>query len=100
MPGHPARVAGAALPARPVALSSGAVAFAYLATAASYWMWWAGLPANPARFAGAALPALTIPLAIVWLRGGEGRRRRLLAVLGVSLAISALTIGVHRGDLA
>jgi hypothetical protein len=63
-------------------------------------LWWAGAPANPARFAVAALPAETIPLACLWHCADDVRRRMLLALLGVSLAISAIVIGIDHGNLA
>ncbi len=73
---------------------------AYFAAVAAYWMWWAGRPAVPARFATAGLPGLAVPLALVWHRAAEPRRRLLTLLLGSSLAISALVLAVGRGVLA
>ena len=76
------------------------IAAAYLAAVATYWLWWAGSPANPARFVVPALPVFAIPLACAWRAADQPRRRAMLALLAASMAISAVVVGVHRGDLA
>ena len=72
----------------------------YAMVVATYWMWWAGVPGLPARFLTAAVPLLAVPLAVVWSRSGPVERSSLLALLVVSLAITALVIGVDRGAMA
>jgi hypothetical protein len=72
----------------------------YCAAVATYWMWWAGNPAPPARFFAAMLPALAVPVATAWATGGARRRAGLAALLAVSLAITAVVIGVNHGALA
>jgi hypothetical protein len=85
---------------RRVNLETIAIVAPYLAAVASYWMWWAGRPAPPARFATAMLPALAPGLAVIWMRASDGGRKGLLALLGVTLAITAVVVGVDRGSLA
>ena len=63
-------------------------------------MWWAGRPAPPARFATAILPALAPGLADAWSRGSAAGRKTLLALLALSVAITAIVVGVDRGALA
>lgn len=83
-------------PMWPVAL----VAFAYLAVAGTYFMWWAGVPATPARFAAAALPVLAAPLAVAYSRSGVLLRSIWLMLLGLSLSSSVALLGVDHGLLA
>jgi hypothetical protein len=73
-------------------------AFAYFAAVGVYWMWWGGVPATPARFSAAALPLLAIPLAVAWARAGM-LRPFLRALLGISVALSALLLATDRGSL-
>ncbi|MEZ5318197.1 MAG: hypothetical protein R2752_12415 [Vicinamibacterales bacterium] len=76
------------------------VTVAYLAAVAIYWMWWAGLPAPPARFAAAALPLVALPVGVAWARIGPNGRRLAVTLLLVSLATTAVVLGVDRGALA
>ncbi len=85
--------------ARVVAAAS-ACAAAYLVVAATYWMWWAGVPATPARFVTATLPVLAVPLARCWTTAARTTRAMLATLLGVTLAISTVVIGVDNGELA
>jgi len=85
---------------RRVTTASVAIITPYLLAVTAYWMWWAGRPAPPARFATAVLPAVAPCLAITWARGSDGARRAMLALLGVTLAITALVVSVGRGALA
>jgi hypothetical protein len=77
-----------------------AVAAAYLAAAATYWMWFAGVPATPARFATAVLPVFALPLAVAWRRAGTAGRSVMLVLLAVSGAITALVVTADRAGLA
>jgi hypothetical protein len=72
----------------------------YGAAVATYWMWWAGRPAPPARFFAAVLPALAVPLASAWATGDARRRSWLSALVGISLGITAIIVGVNHGALA
>lgn len=85
--------------ARHVVASTVAIAVVYLLAVATYWMWWAGVPATPARFAAPALPVFAIPLAIAWSRTGALGRSMLAMLLCVSLAITAVVLGIDRGAL-
>ncbi len=87
-------------PARLVAAWSVAVAGVYLLVVGTYWMWWAGVPATPARFAAAVLPVFALPLALAWARPSVVGRAVLSTALILSLAITALVIGVDRGAIA
>ena len=78
----------------------GAIAAVYLAASATYWMWWAGIPATPARLLTIILPLFVVPLARGWLRADPAGRALRAIALVVSLSVSALVIGVDRGDLA
>src|SRR5262249_2987291 len=71
----------------------------YLIIAATYWMWWAGVPATPARLVTATLPLLAVPLARAWDERPD-RRGAFVMVLGISVALTLIVIGVDRGDLA
>jgi len=93
-------VAGPASPARRVARISMAVALAYAAAVTTYWMWWAGVPATPARFLTAVLPTAGLPLALTWAVVNDRGRQICLALLGISLGIAWLTVGVGDGALA
>lgn len=86
--------------ARDIVASTVAIATVYLMVVATYWMWWAGVPATPARFAAAALPGFAVPLAIAWSRTGPLGRSMLAMLLFVSLAITAVVLGIDRGALA
>ena len=85
---------------RTLAWASMAVAFAYAAAVATYWMWWAGVPATPARFLTAVVPIAALPLAEAWAVASPGGRRVLGLLLAASLAITAVTTGVEEGSLA
>jgi hypothetical protein len=76
------------------------IAGAYVATVATYWMWWAGVPATPARLATSVLPLLAAPLAVVWRDSGPARRTVAIALLASSLGITLLVLGVDGGRLA
>lgn len=76
------------------------VAVGYLATAATYWMWWAGVPASPARFAAAAIPVFAAPVAVAWQQSGPALRALWRTLLAVSVATTAVVLGVGRGSLA
>jgi hypothetical protein len=76
------------------------IMLAYAMVVATYWMWWAGVPALPARFLTAAVPLLALPLAVLWSRSGALGRTALLALLAVSLAITAMVVGVDRSVMA
>jgi hypothetical protein len=78
----------------------GAAAFAYLMAVGSYWMFWAGIPAPPARFITALLPVLVVPQALVWARASAEARLGWGGLLAISLALSAVVLGVDRGELA
>ena len=84
---------------RYVVASTLAIAVAYLLVVATYWMWWAGVPATPARFAAPMLPVFAVPLAIAWERTGALGRSMLAILLSVSLAITAVVLGIDRGAL-
>jgi hypothetical protein len=71
----------------------------YLAIAATYWMWWAGVPATPARLVTATLPMFAVPLARAWSARAD-RRGAFVLALGLTLALSAIVIGVDRAALA
>jgi hypothetical protein len=71
----------------------------YLAVAATYWMWWAGVPATPARLVTATLPVFAVPLARYWNERAD-RRAALALALGITLALSFIVIGVDRAALA
>ncbi len=86
--------------ARRVAWTSAAVALVYAAAVATYWMWWAGVPATPARFLTAVMPVAALPLALAWSAAGARARQLLGGLLSVSLAITAVTVGVGQGSLA
>jgi hypothetical protein len=68
----------------------------YLATAASYPMWWGGYSA-PARFAVVVVPFLVLPLADLWARGSTATRVVLVALTVVSAAISVALVSIDRG---
>jgi hypothetical protein len=85
---------------RRVVWGASAVAAVYLVAVATYWMWWAGVPATPARFVTAVLPVFALPLALAWRRARAGLRAVMVVVLAVSLAITALVVGVDRAGLA
>ena len=85
---------------RRVAWTSAAIALVYLVAVATYWMWWAGLPATPARFVTAALPLAAVPLAASWARADVAGRTGRLLLLGLSLAVTVVTVGIGRGALA
>ncbi len=80
--------------------SVAAVIAAYTMAVTTYWMWWAGVPATPARFLTAVIPAAALPLAVAWAAAGPRLRQALGALLVVSIAISAITVGVGEGSLA
>lgn len=71
----------------------------YLVVAATYWMWWAGVPATPARLVTATLPVLAVPLARCWSERPD-RRAAFVMLLGLTLALSVIVIGVDRAALA
>ncbi len=77
-----------------------AVGFAYLVVSTTYWMWWVGVPATPARLATAVLPLLAVPLARFWAQARPAIRALLGVGLVLSLATTAVVVGVGRGDLA
>lgn len=81
------------------ALAVAGVCALYLAVAATYWMWWAGVPATPARLVTATLPVFAVPLARYWNERAD-RRPALVLVLGITLALSLVVIGVDRAALA
>ena len=85
---------------RRAAAVSLAIAFAYALITASVWMWWAGTPGTPARFLTAVLPVLAIPLALAWRWMHESGRAIASLLVLVSIAITALVIGVDRAGLA
>jgi hypothetical protein len=85
---------------RRTAWTSAAIGLVYLVAVATYWMWWAGLPATPARFATAAVPLTTVPLAASWARADIAGRTGRFLLLALSLAVTAITVGVGRGVLA
>jgi hypothetical protein len=85
---------------RHVAGAVAAVALAYLAGSASYWMWWAGVPAPPARFAAAVLPAFAVPVAWAWTASARVLRLVWLTLLTVSIALSTVVIGAARARIA
>jgi hypothetical protein len=80
----------------PLALIAGG----YLATVATYWMWWAGVPATPARLATSVLPLLAAPLAVAWRDSGAAQRTLAVLLLAASLGISLMVLGVDGGRLA
>jgi hypothetical protein len=84
---------------RNLGLALGAVALAYLAAVTTVWMWWAGRPAPPARFTTAILPVFALLLAHAWSAASAVGRRRMLALLGASLTITALVVGVDHAGL-
>ena len=77
-----------------------AVAIAYLAASASYWMWWAGVPAPPARFATATLPLLAVSAAIAWARASTMTRGLALALLAVNVIVAMTLLAIDHGALA
>ena len=77
-----------------------AIAVAYLATSATYWMWWAGKPATPARLATAVLPLMAVPLASSWARATPAGKVVRTLLLLITLLISGMVIGIGRGELA
>jgi len=77
-----------------------ATATAYLAATGVYWMWWGGNPATPARFATAILPILSLPLAAAWGRADRHARTAQVALLGISIVLATLVIGLDRGAMA
>jgi len=79
-----------------VTMAAVAVAAAYLFVAATYWMWWAGVPATPARLVTATLPVLAIPLARCWADARSAVRAMLGALLTATTAIAAVVIGFDR----
>jgi hypothetical protein len=79
-----------------VTMAAVAVATAYLFVAATYWMWWAGVPATPARLVTATLPVLAVPLARCWADARSAIRAMVGALLAVTIAISAVVIGFDR----
>ena len=79
-----------------VTMAAVAVAAAYLFVAATYWMWWAGVPATPARLVTATLPVLAVPLARCWADARTAVRAMLGGLLAVTIAISAVVIGFDR----
>ncbi len=81
------------------ALAVAGVAGLYLVIAATYWMWWAGVPATPARLVTATLPVLAVPLARCW-KERQQRRAAFVIALGVTLALALIVIGVDRAALA
>jgi hypothetical protein len=81
------------------ALAVAGVGALYLAVAATYWMWWAGVPATPARLVTATLPVFAVPLARYWNERAD-RRAALALALGITLALSFIVIGVDRAALA
>lgn len=82
------------------AIGSLLVLLAYTAAAASYHMWWAGLPGLPARFLTAVVPLLAIWLAVAWHRATLGGRAMLLAALGLSLLLTLIVVTVDGGAFA
>lgn len=92
------RASGRAI--RLVCLASFLILAAYTIAAASYHMWWAGLPGLPARFLTAVVPLFALPLAIGWARTTSAGRAVLLAMLGVSLLTTALIVGYDDGAFA
>ena len=70
------------------ALAVTGVSALYLVVAATYWMWWAGVPATPARLVTATLPVLAVPLARYWSERAD-RRAALTLALGIALALSS-----------
>ncbi len=82
------------------AMAAVAVAGAYLFVAATYWMWWAGVPATPARLVTATLPVLAVPLARCWADAGTAIRAMLGVLLATTVAISAVVIGFDRSRFA
>ena len=80
--------------------ASGLTALAYLVATGTYWMWWAGVPAPPARFLTAVLPAFALPIAVAWQRLAVSGRTVLGAALLWSAAVTAVVLGVQRGELA
>jgi hypothetical protein len=72
----------------------------YLVAAATYWMWWAGVPATPARLVTATLPVFAVPLATAWARSRAEMRPALLMTLAITIALSLLVIGVHHAAFA
>jgi hypothetical protein len=81
------------------ALAVAGVSGLYLVVAATYWMWWAGVPATPARLVTATLPVFAVPLARYWNERAD-RRAALALALGITLALSFIVIGVDRAALA
>ena len=79
-----------------IAMAAVAVAAAYLFVAATYWMWWAGVPATPARLVTATLPVLAIPLARCWADARSAVRAMLGGLLAITVAISAVVVGFDR----
>ena len=75
-----------------------AVGVPYLATAASYPMWWGGFSA-PARFVVVLVPLLALPMAVLWARAAVVTRRVILCLLVVSASMTALLVGHDRGAL-
>lgn len=79
-----------------LALELGVVVLPYLATAASFPMWWGGY-SSPARFAIVVAPAIALLVAPAWARGGAVARAAIAAALVVSALITAAVVGGDRG---
>ena len=84
---------------RQLSLLSVGIVLVYTMVVATYWMWWAGVPALPARFLTAAVPLLTVALAVAWEQSTASGRTVLLALLAISLGITAIVIGVDRSAM-
>jgi hypothetical protein len=76
------------------------VLLSYTAAAASYHMWWAGLPGLPARFLTAVVPLFSILLAVAWHRATVTGRAMLLAALLMSLVLTGVVLFVENGAFA
>jgi hypothetical protein len=85
---------------RAVARAIGLVGMVYLAAAATYWMWWAGVPASPARFAAAILPVFVIPIALAWRSASAMTRALWATLLNVSIAGTVVVIAGDRARIA
>jgi hypothetical protein len=93
-------VLGGAFIRRGLVLAVVGIGLANMAAAATYWMWWAGVPAPPARFAAASLPLFVVPLALAWRHARPSFRAVWSGLLVVSIISAAVLIGVDRGALA
>jgi hypothetical protein len=80
-------------------LAMAAVSAAYLVIAATYWMWWAGVPATPARLVTATLPMFAVALARCWSARPD-RRAAFVMLLGLTLVLSLIVIGLDRAAFA